>query len=59
MKRKVIIALVVLVLGAIVARFFGVGIIMVALILLGIGYFIGRRQGPKSKSKDIVLRIRR
>ena len=59
MKRKIIIALVVLVLAAIVARFLGIAIVMLALICLGVGLFIGRRRGGSSKGKDIVIRIRR
>ena len=59
MKRKLIIALVVLILAAIVARFFGIAIVMLVLICLGLGLFIGRRRGGSSKGKDIVIRIRR
>ena len=59
MKRKLIIALVVLILGAIVARFFGIAIVMLVLICLGLGLFIGRRRGGSSRGKDIVIRLRR
>jgi len=59
LKRKLIIALVVLILAAIVARFFGIAIVMLVLICLGLGLFIGRRRGGSSKGKDIVIRIRR
>ena len=59
MKRKFVIGLIVLVLLGIAVHSFGGGIIMVALIFLGIGYFISRRRGSKSKGKDIVIRIRR
>jgi len=59
LKRKIIIALVVLVLAAIVARFLGIAIVMLALICLGVGLFIGRRRGGSSRGKDIVIRIRR
>ena len=59
MKRKLIIALVVLVLAAIVARFLGIAIVMLALICLGVGLFIGRRRGGSSRGKDIVIRLRR
>jgi len=59
LKRKLIIALVVLVLAAIVARFLGIAIVMLALICLGVGLFIGRRRGGSSRGKDIVIRLRR
>jgi len=59
LKRKLIIALVVLVLAAIVARFLGIAIVMLVLICIGLGLFIGRRRGGSSKGKDIVIRLRR
>jgi hypothetical protein len=59
LKRKLIIALAVLILGAIVARFLGTAIVILALICLGLGLLIGRRRGGSSKGKDIIIRIRR
>jgi uncharacterized membrane protein len=59
MKRKALIVLLVLVLGGIMAHFLGIGIVVLALICLGLGLLIGRRHSKPSKGRDIVIRLRR
>ena len=59
MRRKLVIGLGILLFIGIVGYFLGAAIVMVALIFLGIGYFIARRRKGSPKSKDIVVRLRR
>ena len=59
MRRKIFMWLGVILLVGILGYFLGAAVVVVALIALGIGYWIARRRGGGRKQKDIVIRLRR